>query len=385
MPKIVKNAGISVVDLWARDDRKTGRRWWYRVKIRGQVASRAFSDEDRGIGMEWTKKARADLERDDFIPRPVRLADVLASHVKRLRGSDGSKLRGRSRGRTGRSVGHVDELERVTQLVISAGVDDLRKADALAKAQSVIDGAEVAPITKSRYAALLRSVGVTARKLHRLPGNPFADLEVMVPDLDAPATFTVAECRLLVSDASLASPFGLMVALALYAGLRLRECAWLRWSDVQEEEGFIAVDPPTDAEREAGAKLKRNKRRSAILMAELAEILAARRPKSDGYLMPAEVRGWDTQQHGRAFKKHLTSLGIEKEDRSFHSLRHTFAGFALAAGVDGMRLQMAMGHAGADMTKHYAQAGARLRGTVKDWPRGEITLRRLLVSKEKAS
>ncbi len=376
MPKVITNTGVSITDLWERDERKTGRRWWYRVKVRGQVASRAFANEDRAIGMEWAKKVRADIERGDFNPTPARLADVLKAHLKRLRGGDGDKLRGRSRGRTGRSEGHVDELERVTELVIAAGVDDLRKADALAKAQAVIDATNVAPITKARYAALLRSVGVTARKLHRLPGNPFADLEVMVPDLDAPATFTVVECRLLASDASLSAPFGLMVALALYAGLRLRECAWLRWSDVQEGEGFIAIDPPTTAEREAGAKLKRNKRRSAILMAELAEILSARRSRADGYLMPEDMRGWDTQQHGRAFKKHLAALGIEKDERSFHSLRHTFAGFALAAGVDGMRLQMAMGHAGADMTKHYAQAGARLRGTVKEWPRGEIVFRR---------
>jgi integrase/recombinase XerD len=245
----------------------------------------------------------------------------------------------------------------------------------------------VAPVTRARYAALLRSVGVTARKRYRLNANPFEDLEVVVPDLDAPATFTMDECRLLASDLSINAPFGLMVALALYAGLRLRECAWLRWSDVHADdaEGFIAIDPPTENEREAGARLKRNKRRSALLMDELAAILAARRPEDDDYIMPEDVRGWDTQQHGRAFAKHLKLLNITKDERSFHSLRHTFASIALAVGIDGMRLQLSMGHAGAEMTRHYAQGAARLRGAVRDWPRGEITFRRVIARKEKTA
>lgn len=378
MSNTLQNPGISITDLWERRGSKHGKRWWFRVKMRGQVVSRAFANEDRGIGVAWGKKVRADLERDDFVPRPTPLADVLKSHLQKLRGStDTSSRRGRSVGREGRSEAHCDELERVVNLVIKAGVGDLRKADALAKAQAVVDGIDAAPITRARYAALLRSVGVTARKLYRLPGNPFQDLEVTVPDLDAPATFTIDECRLLVSDTSLHAPYGLMVALALYGGLRLRECAWLRWSDIHdgEDEGFIAIDPPTESEREAGAKLKRNKRRSAILMPELAEILGDRKPKADGYLMPETLRTWDTQQHGRAFQKHLDLLVITKGDRSFHTLRHTFAGLALAVGVDGMALQLAMGHAGSQMTKHYAQAGARLRGAVREWPRGQITLR----------
>ena len=385
MPKLLSNPGISITDLWERDGRQHGRRWWFRVKVRGRVASRAFAKEDRAVGVQWSLKMRADLERDDFMPRPAPLVDVLKSHVQKLNGStDTSSRRGRSVGREGRSEQHVAELERVVNLVIKAGVGDLRKSDALAKAQAVIDGIDAAPITRARYAALLRSVGVTARKLYRMAGNPFQDLEVVVPDLDAPATFTIDECRTLVSDAALSAPYGLMTALALYAGLRLRECAWLRWSDIHDDqaEGFIAIDPPTAEEREAGAKLKRNKRRSALLMDELAEILRDRRPKSDGYLMPETVRTWDTQQHGRAFQKHLDGLVITKGERSFHSLRHTFAGVALAAGVDGMALQLAMGHAGAAMTKHYAQAGARLRGAAREWPRGQISLQ--IITQQKA-
>ena len=75
-------------------------------------------------------------------------------------------------------------------------------------------------------------------------------------------------------------------------------------------------------------------------------------------------------------------IGItdRRERFSFHSLRHTFAGLALAVGVDGMALQLGMGHAGPQMTKHYAQAAQRLHGAVREWPRREITLRNAVVA-----
>ena len=43
-----------------------------------------------------------------------------------------------------------------------------------------------------------------------------------------------------------------------------------------------------------------------------------------------------------------------------------------AAGEPTALRQAYMGHAGSDMTRHYAQAAARYRATVATWPRGQL-------------
>jgi integrase len=136
---------------------------------------------------------------------------------------------------------------------------------------------------------------------------------------------------------------------------------------VDLERATFLVIPPNAAERAAGEAVKRDRARAVALQPELVVLLRRWQDDADGdWLWPEPVR--DLGRHSTsALRAHLTALGITQGERVFHSLRHSHCSLALAAGEDGLRLRLSVGHAGDAMTAHYAAQAMRWRGEVAGW------------------
>jgi integrase len=373
--------GIYLTDLWKGKEAPSGLRWRVRVRDRntGDWASQSFPGDQRRLALEWAKNKRDGMAAIyvgamNKPPEKVQLptVDVLTSLVNRVEGKP-----------VARSDGHIEELTRVVTAAIDAGIAELTDEDIDRRAQTWLDSlTHLAPATRRRYTAHLRAIGRHAVRFFAKATNgrdPFLALandDLPQPD---PEVFTVAESRKLVSDDGLDCVFAPAVAVALYTGMRLREVVWLRWPAVDLERKQITVFPPTSDERAAGHKVKRNKRRLLTIQHELLGILK-KLPRDGDYLFDEHMRTRNNTQYGRYLRDVLTAVGVQVNDsqgraRSFHSLRHTHISMALAAGVEGMAIQLYAGHSSSAMTKHYAQAMQAMQPDCRKW-NGVLFLRR---------
>jgi integrase len=263
---------------------------------------------------------------------------------------------------------HIREMQLLAEQSEKAGVDDLRCPDIAARAETWLMKQKLAPSTRRRRRGFFKDMGDTARRWWKLDDNPFSALEVSAPDtVPDIELFSLPQCCALVSDEGLADPWGQMGALLLYHGLRLQEGLWMHDERIDEAAGVLRVTPPTAAERKQGHRVKRNKAREVPLQAEWLELRKRLPKQADGYLFPIEFRKLNRKTHWRYFHAWCKSVGIDAGSRSPHTLRHQRATVGLASNEGELRLQLALGHAGAAMTKHYAQKAMRWKKAIGHW------------------
>jgi integrase len=143
-------------------------------------------------------------------------------------------------------------------------------------------------------------------------------------------------------------------ATALYAGLRRGELQALRWQNVDLERGVINVEHSWD--RCAGLiepKSRSGVRRVPIPAALRTQLLAHRlrrgRPAAGFVFLAADHTrpfdsAWATAKARRAWQATgLTPIGL-------HECRHTYAAYAIAAGINPKALSRYMGHSSITVT-----------------------------------
>ena len=135
------------------------------------------------------------------------------------------------------------------------------------------------------------------------------------------------------------------VIVALNTGLRLGELLGLTWEGVDLSRGVIRLEVT-----------KSGRRREVPLNAESYDGLVSLNPKKSG-------RIFSTQSIRRAYESAVTNAKLD--DVNFHTLRHTFASWAVMRGVSLKELQELLGHSSVAMTMRYAHlAPERLRSAV---------------------
>jgi len=143
-------------------------------------------------------------------------------------------------------------------------------------------------------------------------------------------------------------------ATALYAGLRRGELQALRWQNIDLERGVINVEHSWD--RCAGLiepKSRSGVRRVPIPAALRTQLLAHRlrrgRPAAGFVFLAADHTrpfdsAWATAKARRAWQATgLTPIGL-------HECRHTYAAYAIAAGLNPKALSRYMGHSSITVT-----------------------------------
>jgi integrase len=149
--------------------------------------------------------------------------------------------------------------------------------------------------------------------------------------------------------------FGPMVVFAAAAGLRPSELFALEWGDVDRAAGVVQI-----RRAYANGRVKQTKtrlsRRAVPLQAIALEALDQLRPRAEGpLLLFPNARGGhlDFRNFNRRHRKPVQkTVGIEPL-RDLYDLRHTYATFALRAGVPVFALSRFMGTSIAMLDLHY--------------------------------
>ena len=188
---------------------------------------------------------------------------------------------------------------------------------------------------------------------------PNSRRELTVDELQKVCTEAEAELRLLF-------------AVGIYTGLRLGDCATLRWSEIDLHRGVIRRIPN-----------KMSRRHNTPVMIPihttlggmLAEIPAAERGE---YVLPDFAARYLREKGGvsKEIQNHFNDCGITTVkpgtgqgtgtravvEVGFHSLRHTFVSLCREANAPLAVVEAIVGHASPAMTRHYTHIGEAAAG-----------------------
>jgi integrase len=221
-------------------------------------------------------------------------------------------------------------------------------------------GVDRAPATRTKALVLMHGVFERARKLHRLPINPVADVEK--PPVQRSGNievFSPEEVMALVRAAASEQDAALFLTAA-FTGLRRGELLALHWRDVDFTGQLIRVR----ASYAAGAVStpKSGKVRSVPMAPDVAEALAKlgqreRYTDEDELVFVGRFGDHlDVQKLRHRYNAALKGAGLRR--LRFHDLRHTF-GTRMIAKADIRRVQEWMGHADVQTTMKYLHYAPR--------------------------
>lgn len=146
------------------------------------------------------------------------------------------------------------------------------------------------------------------------------------------------------------------ILLCLYAGLRLGELCALRWTDIDFQGKALTINRTVQRIAVPGHMTKtvlletnpksESSRRTIPLAAELLEVLS--QLKGEQLYVFGEKKPLDPRTMQYRFKKILKEANIE--DKTFHTLRHTFATNCVENGMDVKVLSELLGHSDVKLT-----------------------------------
>ena len=219
----------------------------------------------------------------------------------------------------------------------------------------------VANRTKVKILTILHGILERARRLHRLPRNPMADVDK--PRHRRKVTglivFSVEEVMALARAAESEQDAAIFLTAA-FTGLRRGELVALRWRAVDFAHRRLRVTASYTGELSTP---KSGSARSLPMSRPVAEALArlAGRPRWTGeedLVFPGVIGGFmDASAMSRRYKTALRRAGLR--ELRFHDLRHTFGTQAVAQGATLVQVQAWMGHADIRTTMAYQHYAAR--------------------------
>jgi integrase len=207
---------------------------------------------------------------------------------------------------------------------------------------------------------VLNGVFKRARRLHKLPVNPLADVEKppLRPSGDI-AVFSAEEVWALVRAAESEQDAAIYLAAA-FTGLRRGELVALRWRDVDFAGSTIRVRGSY-----SGGQLttpKSGKVRAVPMAPDVARALARlagreRFTGDDDLVFPGVAGSYlDASALRRRYEAAIKRSGLRR--LRFHDLRHTF-GTRMISVADIRRVQEWMGHADVQTTMKYLHYAPR--------------------------
>jgi len=369
---------------------RAGKRYYARVWDKRRRAHKNKFHDSIAEARRWARELRADFTKDLNRAGRLTLESQITPYIEHLKAE-------------GDCAEHTSSVEQVLRGAVKAGVSDLKVdgVDALVqrylnrlkdrRLRKVAEDRDISTSTRLKFTLFFASFGNWCVLKNKLTRNPFVTLACPRLDKVTQPYFTPSEARKLVSDDALAHPVGMLVALSLYSGLRLREALWLRWEHINWTESTLHVALPdhidlkeasdnkisskSDDSDEAWKQVKNNKERHPRLEDELAEILRPHAQHS-GYIFPSAFR---LKQRGKQFfrrslKSLCRSMGFEVGKRRWHSLRNTNAAFQRAAGVSSDDIKDWLGHESHVMTARYAAGAKMIAVECRGWE-GKIRLR----------
>ena len=140
-----------------------------------------------------------------------------------------------------------------------------------------------------------------------------------------------------------------MATMSLYSGMRLGEIFALKWGDIDYEHGIITI-----------LDSKNGEARPIFITDPIRAILCELTKGAPADKLFVTNRGdsvkFLSNTFGRVIDKLALNEGItdRRQRVSFHTLRHTYASWAVMAGVPLFQLGKALGHKSSKMTERYS-------------------------------
>ena len=219
---------------------------------------------------------------------------------------------------------------------------------------------EVSPATYNGHLNVLRYIFKTLKDVARLADNVWLKYKPMEVLTQSRRDLTVDEQRQVCGKAT--GEMKVLFCIGTYTGLRLGDCATMKWNEVDLKRGQIRRIPRKTARRKPDAIVIPI---HSVLRNLLAEIPAKERGE---YVNPVTAKTYLSGKRTtvtNAIQKHFTDCGIETTherengvravvDVGFHSLRHTFVSMCREAGAPLSTVESLVGHSNVRMTQVYS-------------------------------
>lgn len=396
-------AGIHVTDLWKKNGRRSGNRWWVRVTLStGRFDSSTYPDEPGMTRHQVAMRAnqeRADVEAGRQTLDSANLRTLGTAYVKSLRAR-------------GKNESYARHVERVVDALERRGVTDVKAPTFAAEVEEWVGNLKAnwwAPrghkfkrktmlalsgSLRNRIVRELRSILNKAKDSHVIAHNPLDGISAFDAEPKARTIPTVTEVRTLVSPQFQRDPWWLPFCLLTYTGCRVEEALHLEWSDIDLANNLVHVryKPGVYA-------LKHKRERSLPLQPELAAILNPlfkvtgggfivedERMRSNGscaHLLddrePAKRKKVVHHDYSPAFRRYLRRCKLTEARRDVltpHCLRHWWISSMLATGAAWDDVMEWAGHSQSSTTLKYRAMKKLIAKDVASWTKGEFFLRR---------
>ncbi len=357
--------------------RLRGRTYWARWHYKGQSYERST-----GVKIDERKAEAKAIKKMEEFTAPYRLANerdlatFLSVKVKTLgeavveanmRGSaltlgEAFAAFKNSPRRRKVSAKRLEVYEKIlAELVVRFGSDTLMNSvtEAAAEGYAAELGERYSNLTHNNYITSIAHVwDVLASKNHSRI-NPWKGIRMKEDDSVAREPLTDGEIDTLLKTAGDGRHGELRTMLVVGAntGLRLGDCAMLKWENIDFDAGFIRVKT-----------IKTGANVSIPLLGELREELESRKSSmsANGYVMPSMANSYATSPKsatdamsqvfrksgvGETVKPSETARGRPR--KSFHSLRTTFVTRCAEADISLEIVKSIVGHSSVSMTNHY--------------------------------
>ena len=254
---------------------------------------------------------------------------------------------------------------------------DVKEEDAKAFSRNLLS--RFTANTHNKYIVLFTHIFQVLERPAQIESNPF-ELVRKVPSrkmkaqMNSRRELTVEEMRTVISKAT--GELRTLFVLGMYTGLRLGDCATLRWSEIDLSRQLI-IRKPLKTRNTTGIKVKIG------IPKPLHRVLEEHEPclsKRRGFVL-ADMAVDYQRQKGAALTKiiqeHFCECGIETQrhgtgkmidpetgkkistgvraitEVGFHSLRHTYVSLHAEAGTPQSVIRDLVGHGNVAMTEHY--------------------------------
>jgi len=348
-----------------------GRKWWIKAKVNGRVVREPTGTADHGKAEVLLEKFIGDAAKKRFAAKmgvaiPIESKDTkltLSAFLERYQGhyvNAGGPDFLESRTRSWKT--EVSQLSSLVDYFERKGLGRVAAVEG-AHVEAYRDWrlahGDVSGATVNRAIRVGKAAWSWAVRAGIARSNPFKGVKPIKLAQYEPRNLTDVEIRKVLDVARREFPaFFPMVALGLYAGLRIGEILALDWSDFDWGEGRGAQAGGTIRVRcDETFHTKSRKPRTVPLAAELRAILDPLRAPA-GLCFPSPKPDPDGKPR-RYYPTAVTHAferiaAAAKVDFTAHDLRRTFAGIlANRLGVPPTRIRDYLGHASLSTTETY--------------------------------
>jgi len=379
---------------------KRGSNFYVSWKVNGKLFMKALRDDN---GQPITAKREAEIARDKFM-LPIATGDeaaVLESIAGKLEGRKAEIAKWENEKNPPLSIGQAWSEFLASPNRPDSGKSTLRQyefqwqafadwkkekhADALTlrdvtkeiaeEYASSLNHGRFSPSTYNKHLNLLTLVFRVVKHKAKLTGNPWespkrgGNLQRKRMITNSRRELTIDELRKICQTAT--GELQTLLALGIYSGLRLGDCATLRWGEVDLPRVMIRRIPNKTA--------RRNPKPVIVPIHPILRDMLAATPLDQRreYVLPemAALYIHRTDMVTDMVQKHFKACGITlhrpgtgKDGKravievGFHSLRHTFVSLCRESNAPLSVVESIVGHSSPAMTRHYTHVGELAAG-----------------------